>query len=171
VSINAESTLIQMQNNTNQVHYQNARKNIGSGKLDRDGFIRLILAQLQYQDPTEPKDNTEMLTQQLQLEQADQMKDLVSSNKFATAATMVGKQAELIDARWNFEQGVSAPPEWDIFTNSPKTVMGEIESVQFDRIHDKALVKINGNYYDADQIRQVFPGVTAVAPPPAQGGS
>lgn len=162
MSVQTNNTLNQLQNNTNQVYFQNARKNLGNGRLDREGFVRLILAQLQYQDPTNPEDSNQMLTQQLALEQADQTKDMVSANKFSSAATMVGKTAELIDARWNFQEGTSNPPEWDMQSQSPKTVQGTIEGVQFDRVKDKALVKINGHYYDADKIRQIFPATGGV---------
>lgn len=119
------------------------------------GFIQLILAQLQYQDPTNPQDNTQMLSQQLQLEQADQMKDIVNATKFSQAGSMVGKQATLVDAPWNFTTNTANPPEWDIQTNTAKTVSGTIEGVQFDATHGKALVKINGTYYDADTIQQL----------------
>ena len=165
MSISAQDTLSQLQNNTNQVNYQNSRKNLGTGKLDREGFIRLILAQLQYQDPTAPQDNTQMLTQQLQLEQADQMKEMVHATKFSQAGSMVGRQATLPDARWDFDNNTSQTPEWDYTTNMPKTVTGIVESVQFDTANGKALVKINGNYYDADQIQQI------AAPPVSQTGS
>lgn len=159
-------TLIQMQNNTNQVQYEASRKNLGSGKLDREGFIRLIMAQLQYQDPTEPKGNAEMLTQQLQLEQADQMKEIVNATKFAQAGSMVGQQATLMDAKWDFSSNTTGSPEWDLVTNQPKTVTGVIEAVQFDTQLGKALVKINGSYYDADAIQQLS---VVPTPPPASG--
>jgi len=161
VSISAQGTLNQLQNNTNQVNFHNSRKNLGTGKLDRQGFIQLMLAQLQYQDPTNPQDNTQMLTQQLQLEQADQMKDMVNATKFSQAGSMVGKVATLPDARWNFTTNTSGQPEWDYSTNKPATVSGTIDSVTFDPAHNKALVKINGNYYDVDQIQQI------ADPPPA----
>lgn len=154
-------TLIQMQNNTNQVQYEAGKKNLGTGKLDREGFIRLIMAQLQYQDPTEPADNAEMLTQQLQLEQADQMKEIVNATKFAQAGSMVGQQATLMDAQWDFSTNSTGTPEWDYVTNMPKTVTGIIEAVQFDTQLGKALVRINGKYYDADTIQQL-----SVAPTP-----
>ncbi len=158
-------TLIQMQNNTNRVQYEASRKNLGSGKLDREGFIRLIMAQLQYQDPTEPQGNAEMLSQQLQLEQADQMKEIVSATKFSQAGSMVGKQATLMDARWDFTNKTTGTPEWDYQTNQPKTVTGVIEAVQFDAQLGKALVRINGNYYDADAIQQL--SMPPAAPLPA----
>lgn len=163
MSINAQDTLTQLQNNTNQVTYQNGRKNLGTGKLDREGFIQLILAQLQYQDPTAPQDNTQMLTQQLQLEQADQMKEMVNATKFSQAGSMVGREATLPDAKWNFDTNASDSPEWDYQTNMPKSVTGTVESVMFDNTHGKALVKINGTYYDADKIQQI-----SAAPVPQQ---
>jgi flagellar hook assembly protein FlgD len=162
---------MQMQNDTNRVNYLNGRKNLGNSRLDREGFMRLMLALLQYQDPTEPQDNTQMLTQQLQLEQTEQIKDMTNSNRFASAAAMVGQQADLVDARWNFETATSDAPEWDLQANGPKTVTGIIESVQFDRQHNKALVKINGNYYDADQIRQLSPAPVPTTTTPSSGGA
>lgn len=164
MSIN--STVTQMQNNTNAVQFQQGRANLGTGKMSREGFMQLMLAQLQYQDPMEPQDNTQMLTQQLQLEQADQMKDLTDSNTFASAASMVGKQAWLPDAPWDFDNATSGTPEWDVATNSPKVAQGEITAVQFDRVHGKALVLINGKYYDAASIKQLAP-----AQPTASSGS
>ncbi len=168
-------TLIQMQNNTNQVQYEAGRKNLGSGKLDREGFIQLIMAQLQFQDPMEPQDNTQMLTQQLQLEQADQMKDIVNATKFSQAGSMVGKQATLMDARWDFKNNTTGTPEWDVTTNQPKVVTGTIEAVQFDTQRGIALVRINGNYYDADTIQQLSlpPAASTAAPSntPAAAGT
>lgn len=151
----AYETITNMQNDTTRVQFKNGQKNLGSSKLDREGFIQLILAQLQYQDPTNPQDSTQMLSQQLQLQQADQMKDIVSATKFAQAGSMVGKQATLPDARWDFTNNVAGQPEYDYATNQPKTVTGTIDAVQFNSTLGKALVRINGNYYDADSIQQL----------------
>lgn len=153
--ISSSDLLNQLQNNTNQVNYANSRKNVGSGKLDREGFIQLMLAQLQYQDPMEPQDNTQMLTQQLMLEQSDQMNDLVNASKFSQAASMVGQVATLVDAPWDFTNNVSSTPAWDVKTNLPKVVTGTIEGVQFDSTLGKALIKINGKYYDSESIQQI----------------
>lgn len=158
--INAQDTLNQLQNNTSQINFQNSRKTLGSSRLDREGFIRLIMAQLQYQDPTNPQDSSQMLSQQLQLEQADQMKEMVTSNKFSQAGSMVGRQATLMDAPWDFNTNTPGQPEWDAATNSPKTITGVIESVRFDTSRGKALVKIGENYYDAGTIQQIDASIT-----------
>jgi len=155
MSINADATITQMQNNTNLVNYMNGRANLGTGKMDRQGFIQLILAQLQYQDPTSPQDSSQMLSQQLQLQQADDSTAMVNATKFSQAATMVGKVASLPDARWDFTNNVTGTPNFDVATGQPTSVTGTIESVQFDQQHGKALIKINGNYYDADNIKNL----------------
>jgi flagellar basal-body rod modification protein FlgD len=160
--VSVQNTLNQIQNNTNQVQFQQGRKNLGSSEMTREGFLRLLMAQMQYQDPTEPTDYSQMLGQQVQLEQVEQMHDLVNANKFAQAGAMVGQTAQLVDAPWDFANGVPGTPVWDVATNSPKTVTGVIQSVQFDRDNGKALVQINNKYYDAEQIHQLY------ATPPAQ---
>ena len=154
-SINAQATLTQLQNNTNLINFKNGRANLGTGKLDRNGFVQLILAQLQFQDPTNPQDSSQMLSQQLQLEQADQMKDIVNASKFSQAGSMVGKTASVIDAPWDFTNSVSSPTNLNPATNKPAVVTGTIDSVQFDTAHGKALVKINGNYYDLDKVQNI----------------
>jgi flagellar hook assembly protein FlgD len=59
--VSVQNTLNQIQNNTNQVQFQQGRKNLGSSEMTREGFLRLLMAQMQYQDPTEPTDYSQML--------------------------------------------------------------------------------------------------------------
>lgn len=146
----------QITNNTNQVYYENGRKNLGSSRITREGFIQLMLAQLQNQDPTEPQDNSQMLQQQLQLEQADQMSAMTNAIQFSQASSMIGKGAVLVDASWNFDTNSSNTPEYDTTTNSPKVVSGLIESIQFDQQNGVALALINGKYYDTKNIKNLF---------------
>jgi flagellar basal-body rod modification protein FlgD len=146
--------------NTNEVYFKNGQKNLGSSRLDREGFMRLMLAQLQYQDPTEPQDNSAMLEQQLQLEQADQMKSLVDSNRFGQASSTIGMLVFLPDSKWDFDKGVSTTPDYDTTTGGPKMLTGVVESVQFDRNTGKALLKIGNNFYDSDLIKSI------TVPPP-----
>ena len=152
--------LNQLQNDTNRVIYENSRKNLGSNRMDRDSFIQLIMAQVQYQDPTDPDmDMTQMLTQQLQLEQADQMKNMTDSTTFAHASGLIGTSVSMIDAAWDFNNGISDTPEWDAQSNGPKMIFGNVDAVQYDRQHGKALLLIDGKYYDSSQVRTVSPTV------------
>jgi hypothetical protein len=88
------------------------------------------------------------------------MQNLVSTNKFAQAGSMVGQDVEMVDARWDFTTNSSQPAEIEYDSASgtfvQKSITGTVESVTFDRVRNKALIKIDGNYYDADQVRQVI---------------
>lgn len=152
---NIQSTLSALQNNTSQINFENGRKNLGSSRLDRESFIQLILAQIQNQDPTNPQDSTDMLSQQLQLEQVDQMEDIVNATTFSRASALVGKTATLPKAPWDFDNNVSSNPEIDVQTNSPKLVTGVIETVQFDPKRGNALIQIDGEFYDMRSIQQI----------------
>ena len=71
--------------------------------LDQDDFIRLFLAQLQFQDPLEPLDNAEFLAQMAQfsgLEQTritnDSIQNLVFMNSTAQAASLLQREVEVV---------------------------------------------------------------------------
>ena len=102
-----------------------------------------------------PADNTDMLTHQVMLEQADQMSNLVQSNQFTQASTLVGKNVDLLGAKWDAANGVSTPAPYDVETGMPKMVSGTVESVQYDYAKGKALLKVDGDYYELSNLRQV----------------
>ena len=72
-----------------------------NGQLDKDAFMKLLLTELQYQDPTSPMDTEKMLTQTSQLAAVEMqentnkaMKELVNqlkSNANAYAISALGK--------------------------------------------------------------------------------
>ncbi|MEM0951566.1 MAG: flagellar hook capping FlgD N-terminal domain-containing protein [Cyanobacteria bacterium P01_H01_bin.74] len=155
MSTNVQNTLTNLINNTNQVNFENNRSNLGSSRLDRESFIQLILAQITNQDPTNPQDSTDMLSQQLQLEQVDQMSDVVNATKFSQASSLVGKTATLPKAPWDFENNVSGNLEIDFETNTPIMETGTIDSVRLDQERGIALIEINGEFYDMDAIQSL----------------
>ncbi len=88
------------------------------GILDKDDFMMLLLAELQYQDPTEPTDTETILTQTSQLatlESSDNTNkaleelaaSLSSSNQFANVA-VIGKTADLGSNAIGYEEGSSS---------------------------------------------------------------
>lgn len=154
--LNAQSTLTNLLTDTNRVYYEAARKNLGSDKLNRQGFLRVIMAQLQNQDPTNPTDNAQFMSQQLMMEQTDMMNDLVESNKFSQGGSLVGRYVQVPDAPWNFEYGAPGPNAIDVATGRPIVKIGQVEAVQWDNASGKALLKIGDHYYNMDQVQQVF---------------
>lgn len=56
--------------------------------LDKDAFIKLLVTQLQHQDPLEPQENGEFIAQMAQFSSLEQMTNV--SNKLETINTLVG---------------------------------------------------------------------------------
>jgi flagellar hook assembly protein FlgD len=73
--------------------------------LDRDAFLKLLVAQLKYQDPSKPVDPSEMISQSAQLSVVDQLdaikQQLVStssSDRLGLASSLIGKQIAFNDS-------------------------------------------------------------------------
>src|SRR4051794_26215165 len=70
----------------------------GSNTVDQDTFLKLLVAQLKYQDPMSPTDSTQFLTQTAQFTQLEtlqkiqqEQQTLATSSQTLAAATMVGR--------------------------------------------------------------------------------
>lgn len=85
-------------------------------ELDRDAFLKLLILQLQNQDPLDPVDSTAMLAQLAQftsLEQLNKLNDsfeLLSGNidqlNFISASSLVGRTVRGIDVTGTAREGV-----------------------------------------------------------------
>lgn len=86
-----------------------------NAQLDKDAFMKLLLTELQYQDPTSPMDSEKMLTQTSQLaslemqENTNQMMqklaDQLKGNTNMYAVGVLGKMAKLGDSVITKEEG------------------------------------------------------------------
>lgn len=72
-----------------------------SAQLSQNEFLELMLLQYQYQDPMEPMDNSEMVSQQCQFSQLsatqEMQSNMASSNSMTQASSLVGKSVVLQD--------------------------------------------------------------------------
>ena len=68
------------------------------GQLGKDAFLRLLLAQMQHQDPLQPTDSAQMMTQLAQLGSVEQLQELSKGltalqlgQDFTGAVALIGK--------------------------------------------------------------------------------
>ena len=77
----------------NGVSAAEAKKNetAKSSELDKEAFLQLLVTQMKYQDPLEPTDNTEYVSQLATFSSLEQMTNLVASSDLNRASQLVGQ--------------------------------------------------------------------------------
>lgn len=105
--------------------------------LGKDDFLKLLLAQLRHQDPLNPMEDREFITQLAQFNTLEQMQAMNKSiESFAAtqdvmvAAGLLGKTVEYRDALGSLWSGLVSRVAWD--TGSPRLTIGneEVDLVQ-----------------------------------------
>lgn len=81
--------------------------------LDPQAFLQLLVAQLQYQDPTNPADTSEFMNQTAMLSQVQSMNamssavfEMITAQQTTTATSMIGKAISYIDPSGEQAAGV-----------------------------------------------------------------
>jgi flagellar basal-body rod modification protein FlgD len=83
------------------------------GQLSSQQFLQLLVAQLQYQDPSNPVDNNTLMNETATLNQIQTMQQLATSStsqmqaeQQQTATNMVGKSVTYLDSSGNLAAGL-----------------------------------------------------------------
>ncbi len=73
-------------------------------QLGKDVFLKLLVAQMRYQDPTKPADSSQMMAQTATFSQVEKLEQLVNQNasmlvlqESATAGALAGRKASYTD--------------------------------------------------------------------------
>jgi flagellar basal-body rod modification protein FlgD len=138
--INTSDALIDIANSTTKVRAEKAAQSAGKSDLDQDAFLQLLMAQMKSQDPLNPMDSSQFLSQQAQFTQISELqklnKSVSSSNQMIQASSLIGKQVGLTDP------------------NNPDNIISG--TVSEAKINSKgASVLVNGNEYPLDSILSV----------------
>lgn len=82
-------------------------------ELDQDTFLKLLVAQMKYQDPSKPADSTQFLAQTAQFTQveklgqiADAQASMLSAQLMVGASNLVGRTVTYLDATGAEQTGV-----------------------------------------------------------------
>jgi flagellar basal-body rod modification protein FlgD len=92
-------------------NYQNQAKQTGSSTLGKDDFLKILMTQLQNQDPLNPMQDKDFVAQMATFSSLEQMTNLNSSmdsfiksveqNQFMQASSMIGKTVTYADDQNN----------------------------------------------------------------------
>ena len=90
---------------TNKTTTDAGSKSVG----DQDTFLKLLVAQLKYQDPSNPADSTQFLAQTAQFTQVEklgQIADMMQAQQLIGASGLVGRTVTYQDANGATQTGV-----------------------------------------------------------------
>lgn len=120
-------------------------KTRGSSELGKEQFLQLLVCQMQNQDPLNPQDDTEFISQLAQFSSLEQMMSMNDTMTNSSAYTLVGKQVLI--------------KHQDALGNT-KEVTGTVDYVE---IKDgEAYLSIDGTQYSMDELAQVLDTTYAV---------
>ena len=137
--------VIQLQNATAQNKANQAATKESGSSINSKDFLFLLTQQLQYQDPMNPMDNSQMLAQEAQFATLEQMEALTSSfSQFSSmyqANSLLGQNVEV--------------------TVDGKEKSGKVDYVDYSDTSG-ASISIDGKMYPLSAVTKVYPEDTSV---------
>ena len=91
--------------------------------LGKDDFLKLLVAQLQSQDPLNPMEDKEFISQMAQFTSLEQMKNVSNAVQITQATSYIGKQVTWDDEMGEQQTGIVKAVR--ITSGEPKIVVGD----------------------------------------------
>lgn len=102
---------------------QNATTTTKTSELGKDDFLKLLVAQLQSQDPLNPMEDKDFISQMAQFTSLEQMKNMNMAVQITQATSYIGKQVT-----WDDDAGVQQTgivKSVRIVSGEPQIVVGD----------------------------------------------
>lgn len=106
---------------------------------DKDAFLQLLVAQMKYQDPLEPTENTEYISQYATFSQVEQLQNMAGSMDLYRASGMVGQTVQITTKGADGED---------------KFVEGVVDYVKYEA--GKAYVAVSGELYASGDVTAIL---------------
>ncbi len=116
------------------------KKKGSSDSVDKEQFLNLLVTQLKYQDPLQPMDNTEYVSQLATFSELEQMQNVAKSTEVSRATSMVGS---LVTVEQTNE-----------VTGATTEITGKVDYVSVSGSNVK--VSVNDVLYDREKVKQVY---------------
>ena len=110
-----------------------------NGAMDKDDFLKILITQLSYQDPTAPMEDKEFIAQMAQFSSLEQMTNM--SNGFKELSGILGQSNAL---------GLLG--KWVEIVDGENVISGKVEEVSG---RDFPQILVNGKYYDYTSVEKV----------------
>ncbi len=134
---NSEQAKVGMQNDTFNKALNGGKVN--NGGMGKDDFLKILITQLSYQDPTAPMEDKEFIAQMAQFSSLEQMTNI--SNGFKKLTGILGQSNAL---------GLLG--KWVQVVDGENVISGKVEEVSG---RDFPQILINGKYYDYSSVEKV----------------
>ena len=113
---------------------------VKSNELGKDDFLKLLIAQLQNQDPTSPMEDTQFISQMAQFSSLEQMTNM--STSFSRLASLMNSQEAYSTLGKTVELNVGET-----------TTSGVVEAATRG---ENPQIRVNGMYYNMEQIAAIY---------------
>ncbi len=122
-------------------------ENTAKNDLDKQAFLKLLVAQMKYQDPMQPTDNTEYVSQLAQFSSLEAMNNMSQSVDLQRATGLIGK--------------VVTANKTDEVTGVVTEKTGSVQFVS--QSGSKTYLTIDGDQYELDEISKIWDDTYAAA--------
>ena len=130
----------------------NAKTNNRNDALGKDAFLQLLVTQMQYQDPLDPQDNSEYLSQLAQFSALEQMSNVSSSlEKVNTlienidTSVLVGQLSGMIGKEVQWTMTSSTTDENGNVNYVTSTLVGDVTGVSISDGAPSLVAKVKGD--------------------------
>ncbi len=140
--------------------YNNSQTNTRTGvqsALDKDAFLRLMVTQLQYQDPLDPQDNSEYVAELAQFSALEQMTNvsdgITNVSKIVSnldTSVLVGQLSSMIGQELQWTVTTTETDEDGNVSKTSSTLEGEVTGVSISDGTPTVIATADGQTYQVE---------------------